>query len=96
MLLPAQERFPEHKPLLPAAGSREAARADALLRLERRLFSDWLGWLCQAWCVGTQPYAGAEPADLVGALQCDGSTEGLARSPQDMCVRGLCRNERAG
>jgi len=25
-------------------------RADALLRLERRLFGDWLGWLCQGWC----------------------------------------------
>ncbi len=47
-----QERFPEHKALLPVAGSREAARADELLRLERRLFSDWLGWLCQAWCAG--------------------------------------------
>ena len=52
LALPAsQERFPEHKPLLPPAGSRDAARADALLRLERRLFSDWLGWLCQGWCV---------------------------------------------
>lgn len=64
MLLPEQERFPEHKALLPAAGSREAARADALLRLERRLFSDWLGWLCQAWCVGLQPDTEAEPPVL--------------------------------
>jgi hypothetical protein len=45
-----QERFPDHKPLLPPAGSAAAARADALLRLERRLFGDWLGWLCQGWC----------------------------------------------
>ncbi|KAK9819179.1 hypothetical protein WJX81_001160 [Elliptochloris bilobata] len=44
-----EERFPEHKPLLPPAGSREAARADLLLRLERRLYSDWLPWLCQGW-----------------------------------------------
>jgi glutathione S-transferase len=45
-----EEAFPDATPLLPPAGSRERSRADALLRLERRLFSDWLSWLCSAWC----------------------------------------------
>jgi len=34
---------PLHKPMWPAAGSPEAARAQQLMRLERSLFSDWCG-----------------------------------------------------
>ena len=45
-----EEAFTEHSPLLPPAGSKERSRADSLMRLERRLFSDWLSWLCQSWC----------------------------------------------
>ena len=41
-----EHSFPDHAPLVPtdpAAASRHAA----LLRLERRLFGDWLDWLCR-------------------------------------------------
>ncbi|GAB4823293.1 hypothetical protein N2152v2_010339 [Parachlorella kessleri] len=43
-----EELYPE-TPLLPPPGTPERQRADSLMRLERRLFSDWLQWLCQAW-----------------------------------------------
>jgi glutathione S-transferase len=43
-----EEAFPTHTPLLPAAGSAERSAADALFRLERQLFSRWLGWLTRA------------------------------------------------
>jgi len=39
--------FPDHRPLVPTSPPAAAARHAALLRLERRLFSDWLGWLVQ-------------------------------------------------
>jgi hypothetical protein len=45
-----EEQFPENKPLLPPQGSPLRQKADILFRLERRLFGDWLGWLCQSWC----------------------------------------------
>lgn len=38
-----ESEFPEHKPLMPAAGTPQRARADSLMRLERRFFSDWCG-----------------------------------------------------
>jgi len=44
-----EQEFPDNTPLMPAQGTKERQRADALMRLERRLFSDWLGWLCQSW-----------------------------------------------
>lgn len=44
-----EEAFPENKPLLPPKGSQERQRADNLMRLERRLFSDWLSWLTTSW-----------------------------------------------
>jgi glutathione S-transferase len=43
-----EEKFPEHSPLLPAAGSAARSAAEALFRLERQLFSRWLGWLTRA------------------------------------------------
>ena len=44
-----EEAFPEHKPLLPSPQDPSACtRHAALMRLERALFSDWLGWLCQS------------------------------------------------
>jgi hypothetical protein len=53
-----EDAFPEHSPLLPLAGTPERQRAEGLLRLERRLFSDWLSWLCSSWwaCVPHQPW----------------------------------------
>ncbi len=44
-----EEAFPDNKPLLPPKGSKERQRADSLMRLERRLFSDWLSWLTTSW-----------------------------------------------
>jgi glutathione S-transferase len=43
-----EELYPEPA-LLPKDGTQERARASALMRLERRLFSDWLQWLCNSW-----------------------------------------------
>lgn len=40
--------FPDHRPLVPTDPQRVARHA-ALLRLERRLFGDWLGWLVQGY-----------------------------------------------
>lgn len=49
-IMAALEReFPDFKPLLPQAGSAAAGRVKPLLRLERRLFGDWLRWLTSAW-----------------------------------------------
>jgi glutathione S-transferase len=40
-----EEAFPGHKPLMPPPGTPERARADALMRLERRCCGSWLvGW----------------------------------------------------
>ncbi|WIA38465.1 hypothetical protein OEZ86_001788 [Tetradesmus obliquus] len=44
-----EEQFPNHKPLMPAPNSPQRPRADQLMRLERRFFSDWLNWLCSGW-----------------------------------------------
>ncbi len=44
-----EEAFPDNKPLLPPKGTKERQRADSLMRLERRLFSDWLSWLTTSW-----------------------------------------------
>ena len=43
-----EQMYPEPA-LLPAEGTPERARASSLMRLERRLFSDWLQWLCNGW-----------------------------------------------
>ncbi|CEL94417.1 unnamed protein product [Vitrella brassicaformis CCMP3155] len=40
-----EERFPDHKPLLPKPGTEKSSAVGPLLRLERQLFSAWLGWL---------------------------------------------------
>ncbi|GLC43420.1 hypothetical protein PLESTB_001555600 [Pleodorina starrii] len=44
-----EDTFPDHKPLMPPAGTTARQRADLLMRLERKLFSDWLNWLCSDW-----------------------------------------------
>eukprot|EP00877_Chromochloris_zofingiensis_P005299 jgi/Chrzof1/14770/Cz09g15160.t1 len=44
-----EERFPDNKPLMPSPGTPDRARADGLMRLERRFFGDWLDWLCSGW-----------------------------------------------
>ena len=36
-------------PMLPPPSSAERQTAATLMRLERRLFSDWLQWLCNGW-----------------------------------------------
>lgn len=41
-----EQLYPEI-PLLPQPGTQEHGRAAGLMRLERRLFSDWLQWLCR-------------------------------------------------
>lgn len=43
-----EQMYPE-TPMLPPEGSTERAKAAELMRLERRLFSDWLQWLCNGW-----------------------------------------------
>ena len=47
------QEFPEHNPLLPRAGSEGGRRVHGLLRLERRLFGDWLRWLTSARCAAS-------------------------------------------
>ena len=44
-----EQAFPESAPLMPPPGSAARARADARLRLARRLWAAWLSWLCQSW-----------------------------------------------
>jgi glutathione S-transferase len=40
-----EKEFPANTPLLPGAGTPERSASDALMRLERQLFSRWLSWL---------------------------------------------------
>lgn len=47
-----EQLYPDRLPLVPAEGSPERPRYESLMRLERRLFSDWLSWLCNSWWVG--------------------------------------------
>ncbi|KAL6754402.1 glutathione S-transferase [Haematococcus lacustris] len=44
-----EEAFPDHTPLMPPRGTPSRMRAEQLMRLERRLFGDWLGWLTSDW-----------------------------------------------
>lgn len=44
-----EDTFPDQKPLMPPPGSEQRARADALMRLERRFFGSWLNWLCSGY-----------------------------------------------
>ena len=46
-----EAEFPDKRPLMPPRGTPQRQRAEGLLRLERRLFSDWLRWLTSSWCV---------------------------------------------
>lgn len=96
-----EEAFPDHKPLLPPAGTPERQRAEQLMRLERRLFSEWLGWLCRCVacgvCTHTHAHArrcawirlGQEPARvplLCAAALDDASTQPCARPAQHITV----------
>lgn len=46
-----EKEFPDHRPLMPPPTSPDdRKRAELLLRLERRLFGDWLRWLTNGWC----------------------------------------------
>ena len=58
--------FPKHTPLLPySAGSPEKAKASELLKLERQLFSRWMGWLTSGWADGANRVGFEEVLDLV-------------------------------
>lgn len=45
-----EAEFPEQLPLARPPGHPELPRYQALMRLERRLFGDWLQWLTNGWC----------------------------------------------
>lgn len=45
-----EAEFPDHMPLAVAANDPEFPRYQMLMRLERRLFGDWLQWLTNGWC----------------------------------------------
>lgn len=46
-----EKEFPDNRPLMPPPTSPDQRkRAELLLRLERRLFGDWLRWLTNGWC----------------------------------------------
>ncbi len=49
LTVPAQA-YPEHTPLRLPEKHPDYPRYQSLLRLERRLFGDWLGWLTTSWC----------------------------------------------
>ena len=61
-----ESTFPE-TPLLPADGTPERARASELLKLERALFSRWMGWLTSGWADGQNRSGFEEALDLVDA-----------------------------
>ena len=50
--VPAQT-YPEHTPLRLPEKHPDYPRYQSLLRLERRLFGDWLGWLTNSWCAAS-------------------------------------------
>lgn len=62
-----EEKFPHNKPLLPPSGTPERRRADDLCRLERALFSRWMGWLTQGWMDGQNRSNFEEALDAVDA-----------------------------
>ena len=60
--------FPDNKPLSPYEnGSPEKQKATELLRLERALFSRWMGWLTSGWADGTTRAGFEEVLDIVDA-----------------------------
>ena len=61
-----EREFPE-TPLLPADGTPERARASELLKLERALFSRWMGWLTSGWADGQNRSGFEEALDIVDA-----------------------------
>ena len=48
-----EAEFPDHSPLAVAENDIEFPRYQMLMRLERRLFGDWLQWLTNNWCALT-------------------------------------------
>ena len=61
-----EREFPE-TPLLPEDGTPERARASDLLKLERALFSRWMGWLTSGWADGQNRSGFEEALDIVDA-----------------------------
>ena len=62
-----EREFPE-TPLLPEDGTPERARASDLLKLERALFSRWMGWLTSGWADGQNRSGFEEALDIVDAF----------------------------
>jgi glutathione S-transferase len=61
-----EKAFPEI-PLLPADGTSERKRATELLKLERALFSRWMGWLTSGWADGQNRSGFEDVLDVVDA-----------------------------
>lgn len=61
-----EELYPE-RPLLPPSETMGRARAMSLMRLERRLFGDWLQWLCNGWGAEKNKLAFIETMNVVEA-----------------------------
>lgn len=61
-----EEVYPEPA-LLPPSETVARARAMSLMRLERRLFGDWLQWLCNSWGAEKNQMAFIETMDVVEA-----------------------------
>ena len=49
-MAPSEQAYPEHTPLSLPERHPDYPRYQSLLRLERRLFGDWLQWLTNSWC----------------------------------------------
>ena len=64
------EQIQPDPPMLPPEGSAERQRAAQLMRLERRLFSDWLQWLCNGWWVRWCPAGGVSRAGAGPGWRC--------------------------
>ena len=62
-----EELFPDHPPLRPAVSDPARVRHDELLRLERALFSRWMGWLTRGSGDAQNRAAFEEALDVVEA-----------------------------
>jgi len=73
-----EQAFPNNKPLVPdaAVSPAAAARHSALLRLERRLFGDWLDWLVRGGNGGPDFFATLSVVEDALAAPFDASTDG--------------------
>lgn len=92
-----EETFPEAKPLLPPAGTPEHIRANQLMRLERRAFSDWLGWLTTDYNHARAKAQFESTMDVVAEqLEAAGGPYFLVRVPPCCVLAWLRRQRNAG